>query len=338
PRDGVDFTGLKVAVIGTGSSGLQSIPEIAKQASSLHVFQRTPVYTTPSYNRKITEEERAEYRKHFTALRDASVQTPGGFVCHMDGLEAPKMASELGSKEAIMARFEECWQKGGFAFYGSFLDLIISPETSQYATEFFHNKIKSLVKDPKTAEALCPDYAPGCKRMCVDTNYYITYNLPHVNLVAGLKERPLKVIGGTDKMIELEDGSKYGPFDAIVLATGFDAMTGTLSKINITGRNGITLKDAWSAGPVNYVGLFIHGFPNMFHIAGPGSPSVLTMMINQIEQQVDWIGDAIHRLDEKGFKTIEATEEAQNAWVAGSNLAASMTLLNSCNSWYLGAN
>ncbi|KXS14875.1 cyclohexanone monooxygenase [Gonapodya prolifera JEL478] len=339
PREGVDFTGQKVAIIGTGSSGVQSTPEIAAQASSLHVFQRTPVYTAPAYNRKVTDAERDEYRKRLHELVAATMQQPGGFAAHLDGITPPTMSADFnGNKEKIMQRFEDCWKSGGFAFYGSFIDLILSPDCAKLATEFYHNKIKSLVKDPKTAENLCPDYPPGCKRMCVDTNYYVTYNLPHVHLVAGLKERPLKVVGGKDKFIELEDGSKYGPFDAIVLATGFDAMTGTLAKINITGRNGITLKDAWAAGPVNYLGLFIHGFPNMYHLAGPGSPSVLTMMIHQIEQQVEWIEEALKKMDAKGLKTIEATEEAQNGWVGFSNMAASMTLLNSCNSWYLGAN
>ncbi|KXS13473.1 FAD dependent oxidoreductase [Gonapodya prolifera JEL478] len=335
PREGVDFKGKRVAVIGTGSSGVQSIPVIAESAAQLTVFQRTPAYTVPARNHLVRPEEIEDARRNMEDLYRRELDSP-----LTNGLATPieKFMKEYGTDDQIEARFEELWSKGGLNFYVSFPDLLITPETSDRAKAFIHKKIKEIVKDPATSSALCPDYPPGCKRICADTNYWATYNLPHVQLVAGLKERPLRSVGGREKMITLEDGSQYGPFDAIVCATGFDAMTGALDKIHIKGRNGITLKDAWSAGPVNYLGLLIHGFPNMFHIAGPGSPSVLTNMIIAIEQHVEWIADTIVALDKAGDTTIEATEEAQNQWVGFVNAVADATLMKGCNSWYLGAN
>ncbi|KAJ3344249.1 hypothetical protein HDU93_000039 [Gonapodya sp. JEL0774] len=332
PREGVDFTGKSVAVIGTGSSSVQSVPVIAETAGSLTVFQRTPCYTIPARNRKVTAQEIAEARANMEELLRKEHESP-----LTNGLATPidVFMKDYGDDAAIEERFEKLWLEGGLNFYVTFPDFLITPETSDRAKAFIHKKIKEIVKDPKTAQDLCPDYPPGCKRICADTNYWATYNRPNVKLVAGLKERPIRTVGGKNKMIELEDGSSYGPFDIIVCATGFDAMTGALDKIQITGRQGITLKDAWSAGPVQYLGLLIHGFPN---IAGPGSPSVLTNMIVAIEQHVEWIADTITMLDKQNYVTIEATEEAQNAWVNHVNAVADMTLMKGCNSWYLGAN
>lgn len=201
-----------------------------------------------------------------------------------------------------------------------------------------HKKIKSIVKDPKTAELLCPDQVVSCKRLCIDTGYYPTYNLPHVKLVS-VKETPIKDVGGPKGMITLEDGTEHGPFDAIVCATGFDAMTGAVLKIDIQGKAGTTLKDKWSAGPLTMLGLMVDQFPNMFLISGPGSPSVLTNMIPSIEQMVEYVSDIIAYCGKEGIKTIEPTSETVNDWVKHVNEVANGTLYpTGCNSWYLGAN
>jgi len=335
PREGVDFTGKRVAVIGTGSSGIQSIPVIASKAADLTVFQRTPNYTIPAHNRSVPKEELENARVHREHIRQRALES----VITNGSIEPLNiMMADYGDDEKIEARFQELWDQGGLNFYLVFPDLLIVPATSERAKQFLHKKIKSIVKDPKTAEALCPDYPPGCKRICADTNYWATFNEPHVHLVSGLKENPIKVLGGTDKMIEMADRTKYGPFDIVVMATGFDAMTGALMRMKITGRDGITIQDAWAAGPVQYLGLLIHGFPNMYHIAGPGSPSVLTNMIVSIEHHAEWIADTIKKMDDEGIKSIEASEDAQNAWVGHVNLVADSTLMKGCNSWYLGAN
>jgi len=236
------------------------------------------------------------------------------------------------------------------------MNVMMDEACNDFVKDFMHRKIKSIVKDPEVAELLCPDYAVGCKvgiarrqsiscsmtvllfswiqRPCVDTNYYQTINNPRVKLVS-IKGNPIKTVT-KEGLITLEDGSSHGPFDAVITAIGFDVMTGSLDKIDITGRNRLTLKKAWEAGPSNYLGLFIRGFPNMYHIAGPGSPSVLSNMMTAIEQHVDWIADTIKDLDAKGIKTIEATKESQHAWVGHVNLIAGFTVWGSsnCSSWY----
>ncbi|TPX35890.1 hypothetical protein SmJEL517_g01801 [Synchytrium microbalum] len=333
PKGGVDFTGQRVAVIGTGSSALQSIPIIAAQAEHLTVFQRTATYTVPAWNRKLGAHEMDEDKENMDGLRAVGMKSAFGNAVFENYLKQMKDHTP----EEIEARFEKLWNDGGLFFYGAFPELLISQETSNAARAFFHKKIKAIVKDPKTAEMLCPEHPPGCKRICADTNYWDTYNRENVKLVS-IKGNPLKSVGGEDGYIVLENGERVGPFDSIVTAVGFDAMTGSLDKINIVGQNGLTLKKAWSAGPVNYLGLLIHGFPNMYHIAGPGSPSVLANMIYAVEQHVEWIGDAIVKMDKEHVKSINASEEAQNLWVGHVNAVADSTLLGSCNSWYLGAN
>lgn len=271
PKDGVDFTGKRVAVIGTGSSAIQSIPIIAKQATQLTVFQRTANYSAPAHNKDLTPDEVANQKVNYQALKEASQQSAFG----AGSFPASEKAFADVPKDELDEHLEKFWKVGGLSFMTCFQDLIVNQECNDYVKGFFHRKIKSLVKDPELAELLCPAQPVGCKRLCVDTDYYVTYNRDNVKLVS-IAGNPLKVVGGADGMIELENGDKYGPFDAIVSATGFDAMTGTLERINIVGKDGLTLKKAWEAGPTTYLGLFIHGFPNMYHIVGPGSPSVLT--------------------------------------------------------------
>ncbi|KAI9004953.1 cyclohexanone monooxygenase [Hyaloraphidium curvatum] len=333
PREGVDFTGKKVAVIGTGSSAVQSIPIIAQQAEHLTVFQRTPTYTAPAYNRKLTEEEVRNQKVDYAELCKKSAESGFG----AGSFPVPEKAFDEVPKEELDAHLDKFWAIGGLSFGTCFTDLVFNPVCNDYVKGYFHRKIKSLVKDPSVAEKLLPSHPVFCKRLCVDTDYYITYNRPNVSLVS-IKDNPIAKTGGADGKIVLKDGSEYGPFDAIVFAIGFDAMTGSLDKINIVGREGRTLKQEWEAGPVNYLGLFIHGFPNMYHIAGPGSPSVLTNMLTSIEHHTEWVADAIKDLDAKGVRTIEATEEAQKEWVGHVNMVAGLTIFPGCNSWYLGAN
>ncbi|KAI9025388.1 cyclohexanone monooxygenase [Hyaloraphidium curvatum] len=333
PREGVDFTGKRVAVIGTGSSAVQSIPVIAAQADQVTVFQRTPTYSVPANNAKLTPEQLASQKQRYDEIKALS-QLQGfgaGTFPNPTNMFADTPAEE---RDKIL---DAGWEEGGAGIMFAWADVITNPVCNDYVKDWFHRKIKSMVKDQETAQLLCPDYPVACKRLCVDTDYYITYNRPNVKLIS-IKVRPITYAGGKEGVVRLEDGSEFGPFDAIVTAIGFDAMTGSLDKISITGRDGLTLKKAWEAGPATYLGLLIHGFPNMYHIAGPGSPSVLTNMMTSIEQHVEWIADTIKDLDSKGISTIEATLDAQDAWVGHVNTVAGYSVYPTCNSWYLGAN
>jgi cation diffusion facilitator CzcD-associated flavoprotein CzcO len=329
PHEGVDFTGLRVGVIGTGSSGVQSIPVIAAQAADVTVFQRTPAYSLPARNRKLRPDEIAEMKENYRAYRQA--QKESGFGVPVP--PATQSALEV-SEEEREARFEEAWESGSLVnLLTTYTDLALSQEANDLAKEFIHRKIKDIVEDPQTAADLCPEYPVGTKRPCLDTQYYETYNRPNVQLV-NIQREPLVEI--TEKGIRT--AAEEYVFDAIVYATGFDAMTGSLTNVDIRGRGGASLKETWRAGPRTYLGIGSAGFPNLFMITGPGSPSVLSNMIVSIEQHVDWVCDAIAHLRDQGLRTIEASQEAQDAWVDHVNLIASYTLYPKANSWYMGAN
>jgi cyclohexanone monooxygenase len=237
------------------------------------------------------------------------------------------------SKEEVEAELEKRWQTGGLTFLGGFTDMLLDERANQYAQEFVHNKIRSIVKDPATAAMLCPKNIIGGKRLCVDTDYYAMYNLPHVHLV-DVSEKPIERI--TAKGV-LHDGKEYG-VDSVVYATGFDAMTGSYLRIDIRGRDGRELKEHWDAGPRTYLGLTVAGFPNMFMVTGPGSPSVLTNMLPSIEQNVEWITDAIGDMNDAQKRVIEATPDAEAAWVQHVNEVAELSLRSKVKSWYVGAN
>jgi cyclohexanone monooxygenase len=329
PHEGVDFTGKRVAVIGTGSSGVQAIPVIAEQAADLTVFQRTPNYSLPAFNRPLKPGEHEAAKESFMAERAKAKYTPAGINYPYN----PKSGLEV-SRDELYAELEERWFEGGFAFLGAYNDIVVSPEVNAVVADFVRNKIAGVVKDPETAALLTPtDHPFGTKRLCLDTNYFDTFNQPHVHLVS-VRDNPIERI--TPKGI-IAGGKEY-EFDAIVFATGFDAMTGALSKIDITGRGGRTLRDKWSAGPKVYLGLVSSGFPNLFTVTGPGSPSVLTSVIVAIEQHVEWIMDCIDFMKERGFETIDSEKGAEEGWVAHVNEVANMTLMMQANSWYLGAN
>ncbi len=330
PHEGVDFTGKRVAVIGTGSSAIQSIPIIAKQASQLTVFQRTPNFSIPAYNGPVPDDKRSAIAKDPAGYRQEARLSGGGVPVPLSTVSALSV-----SDDERMARYEQAWAEGGIIeFLSCYMDHVSNAAANELIAEFVRNKIRAAVKDPVTAEVLCPkDYPIGTKRLCVDTDYYVTYNLPHVRLV-DLRAHPISTI--TETGVDLVDEKLE--FDAIVFATGFDAMTGAIVSVDIEGRDGLTLKEAWSAGPLTYLGLMAKGFPNLYMVTGPGSPSVLSNMIVSIEQHVDWIADCIVNLRADGFDTIEPIDNAVNGWVQHVNDFANLTLMPQANSWYMGAN
>ncbi len=329
PHEGVDFTGKRVGVIGTGSSAIQAIPVIAEQAAHLTVFQRTPNFSIPSRNTAMPAEYEQWWKAHYPEQRQKARQMRTGVINDIN----EKGAMEVSAEERRRI-YEDRWAQGGTAFMASFADLITNKESNDTAVAFVHEKIRSVVKDPAVAELLLPKNHPiGTKRICVDTNYYQTYNRPNVTLV-DIKDAPIEEI--TPK--GLRTGGREYEFDAIVFATGFDAMTGSLLKMGIVGRGGLQLAQKWAAGPRTYLGVMTAGFPNLFLITGPGSPSVLSNMIVSIEQHVDWVVDCVTDLRAKGLETIEATGEAEDKWVEHVNEMAFRTLYPGANSWYMGAN
>jgi cation diffusion facilitator CzcD-associated flavoprotein CzcO len=330
PHEGVDFTGQRVAVIGTGSSAIQSIPHIAAQASELIIFQRTPNYSIPAHNRPLTAEEQENFRAQWRELRAANKQMPFGFGARYGA--SGRLAAET-SPEEQLAAYEQRWQLGGLPFMGTFADLLFNTSANATAARFVREKIQAAVRDPWVAEALSPQTIVGCKRLCVDTGYYDTFNQPHVRLV-DINLSPIEEITPHGIRTTMETFA----VDALVFATGFDAMTGALSKIDIRGAGGVRLADKWAEGPRAYLGLATAGFPNLFMITGPGSPSVLSNMLPSIEQHVDWIADCIAYMQNRQLYRIDPTTEAEEAWVAHVNEIADLTLMRGCNSWYLGAN
>ena len=328
PHEGVDFTGQRVAVIGTGSSGIQSIPLIAEQAKSLTVFQRSPNYSVPAHNRPLEADEVAAVKARYRTYRDENRET----AFHADFGYGEANALEVSEAERKQ-EFEARWERGGLPFLAAFADLMFDREANNLAAEFLRNKIRSLVDDPATAEKLVPQSVVGCKRLCVDTNYFATYNRDNVELV-DLQSEALERITATG----IDTSDRQLSFDSIVFATGFDAMTGALLRIDIQGCGGQTIQQAWEDGAKSYLGLAINGFPNLFMVTGPGSPSVLTNMLPSIEHHVDWISDCIATLRARGLNRIEATEDAQEDWVAHVNEVGDASVYPHCNSWYLGAN
>jgi len=326
PHDAVGFRGKRVAVIGTGSSGVQSIPVIAQEAEHLYVFQRTANFSVPGRNTPLDAVEQRSIKADYAGYRKRWAENPGSADFRIN------MTSALAVSDAERRReYEARWQSGGLPFVGAFMDLMLDRRANETAADFFRDKIRQTVSDPSVAGKLVPNLIWACKRLCVDTNYYETYNRPNVTLV-DLNETPIEEI--TRRGIRTKH--KEYELDCIVCATGFDAMTGALFAIDIRGRGGLPLRGKWSAGPVTYLGLMTAGFPNLFMITGPGSPSVLSNMVCAIEQHVNLIADILSHCN--GAKTIEAGVQAEHDWSAHVNEVAATTLFVGCNSWYLGAN
>jgi len=331
PREGMDFTTKRVGVIGTGSSGIQCIPLIAEQAKHLTVFQRTPAYSVPAGNHNLDPQWLADFKKGYSEFRIRNNATMGGFGC--DHPVSDLLALQVPDDDR-QGQYEHRWHAvGGLLFLGAYADLLIDPAANQTAAEFVRNKIRETVDDPAVAALLSPETMVGCKRLCTDTDYYQTYNRPNVSLV-DVQSSPIEAI--TETGLRTAEGTY--DLDCIVFATGFDAMTGALSKIEIKGRGGRLFSDKWADGPINYLGVGTAGFPNLFTIVGPGNPSVLTNMVATIEHHVGWVAECIDYLRSNAAKTIEVTPAAEVEWVAEVNAIADSTLFPTCNSWYLGAN
>ena len=327
PHEGVDFTGLRVGVIGTGSSGIQAIPAIARQAEKLVVFQRTANFSIPAWNERLKPEVQQAwkhaYREHRSRAREL-----GTLYEFSD--KAASQVSEQEREREYAAR----WKKGGVNFIHSFSDLMVNQASNDTIAEFVRGRIRAVVQDPAVAESLCPkDHPLGSKRICVDTGYYETYNRPNVKLV-DLKKTQIQEVVPTG----MRTADTLYELDAMVCATGYDALTGAVLNIVIRGRKGQELSKKWAHGPRTYLGLMTNGFPNMFIITGAGSPSVLVNMIVGIEHHVEWISDCLEHLRRLGRDTIEPTRDAEDGWVEHVNEAASRTLFPKANSWFLGAN
>jgi cyclohexanone monooxygenase len=338
PHSKVDFHGQRVGIIGTGSSAIQAIPEIAEEAEQLTVFQRTPNFSVPAANAPLDSEWVSGFKKHYPEHRDLyRLGNASGFGdLEIEPRVVAPVAETLDqlSGAALQAALEERWQKGGAYFLATVADTVVSPKTNEVVAEFVRDKIRAVVTDAETAEALCPTSHPiGTKRICVDSHYYKTYNRPNVSLV-DLTRTPIDHITSSG----VKTSERDYEFDVLILATGFDAMTGAMLKMDVRGVDGVSLREKWAAGPRSYLGIGISGFPNLFTITGPGSPSVLSNMLVSIEQHVDWMIACIQYMQERGWTRIEAEENAEGAWVAHVNEVADATLFPKGGSWYLGAN
>ena len=330
PHEAVDFSGQRVGVVGTGSSGIQSIPVIARQASHLVVFQRTPNFSLPARNEPLAPDRQAEVKADYRALREAARSSFSAIA-----VSAPtELALEVEPAER-QRRYEAAWARGGLmSVTTTFRDLILDQDANETAAEFIRSKIRDIVVDPDVARVLTPsDHPFATKRPCLDTGYFETFNRENVTLV-DLRQTPITEIVPTG----IRTTGGVHELDSIVFATGFDAMTGPLLRVDIRGRGDRPLSDKWSAGPRTYLGIATAGFPNLFILTGPGSPSVLSNMVMAIEQHVDWIADCLSFLGANGLDAIEATVEAEDAWVDQVNQLANATLFPRANSWYMGAN
>jgi len=330
PHDGVDFSDSRVGVIGTGSSGIQAIPIIARQARHLTVFQRTPSFSVPARNAPLSAARVQELKRDIKKIREFCRWSTIGQP--YDWQDADALAVD---REELNRQFEEDWQKGGFEWmFGSYRDLLVDERANQLAADFVRDKIRAIVNDPDVARRLLPSgYPIATKRLPLDQGYFETYNRDNVTLI-DLREDPIACIVAEG----IRTGEKLHELDAIVFATGFDALTGPLTRIDIRGRDGRTLTEKWAHGPRTYLGVATEGFPNLFMITGPGSPSVLGNMPVSIEQHVDWIAACIEHLELQGAATIEPTQAAENSWGAHVKELADATLFTQTDSWYMGAN
>ena len=329
PHEPVDFTGKRVAVIGTGSSGIQTVPVVARQAAHLTVFQRTPNFSIPAWNKPLEPEQQAAWKAKYADHRARARTTRSGILYEY----SQRGAFDVTEQER-QAEFERRWARGGANFTHAFNDLFVNAEANEAAAEYVRNRIRAIVHDPAVAERLMPrDHPIGTKRICVDTDYYETFNRPNVALV-DVRRSPIQAIepGG------IRTPEAVYEVDSIIFATGYDAVTGALARIDIVGRDGRRLKEKWTEGPRTLLGIMTAGFPNLFIITGPGSPSVLTNVVVAIEQHVGWVADCLAQMIEAGRRTIEPMPDAEEAWVAEVNEVAGRTLFPRAGSWYMGAN
>ena len=329
PHEEVDFSGQSIAVIGTGSSGIQSIPVLAKQAKKLTVFQRTPNYSIPSQNEPMTKKYERSWKDVYSERRKEMRYSAHGSLKDLN--DVPALSVDEDQRQEL---YTKRWAIGGTGFLGSFNDLLTNADANYTAAEYVRQQIKRVVKDKETAEILCPrSYPIGTKRICIDTGYFETYNRENVNLV-DISKKPIQRLVADGIIV---DDQLYA-FDSIIFATGFDAMTGSIFNVDIKGRGGLALKEKWNAGPKTYLGLMSASFPNLFMITGPGSPSVKSSMIMSIEQHVDLVIETLLSMRRKGLSVVEPELEAENKWVDHVQEVANKTLFPQANSWYMGAN
>lgn len=330
PHEAVDFTGLRVGLIGTGSSSIQSAPIIAEQAKHLTVFQRTANFSIPARNAALTAEERGTFRNNYPEIRRFAREVARNGIYALQ----PDRGALDDSDDVRNGKYAARWERGGLTFMYAYNNLGLDRTANDTAADYVRGKIAEIVKDSSTAKLLQPNSHPiGTKRICIDTDYFATFNRPNVLLV-DIKTNPIEEITANAVRVAGKDHE----VDALVMATGFDAMTGSVAKIDIHGRGGQTLNQKWAEGPKTYLGLMSAGFPNLFIITGPGSPSVLSNMIVSIEQHVDWIADCLAHMRKSGVATMEAGSQAEDKWVAHVNEVAHGTLYPQANSWYMGAN
>jgi len=329
PREPVSFAGKHVGVIGTGSSGVQSIPEIAREAAHLTVFQRTPQYTVPARNRPLDPEVLSHAREDWDAVRALMSKNPSG-----GPFEAPTRSALDDTPEQRQALYEELWEQGGFSFFtDGYCDLLTSEEANRTAADFVRGKIREIVRDSETAAKLMPDYYLGTKRPILDNGYYETFNRDNVTLV-DLREDPIEGITPAGVRTTMGDH----PLDMLVLATGFDAISGAMLHLNPKGRGGVALEEKWRNRIDTYLGIAIAGFPNLFMIHGPGTPGVLYNMPLGAERETEWIGNIVRHLREQGLGTVEPTPDAEEIWDREINEIANQTLYPLTDSWYTGSN
>ena len=330
PTTPVDLTGKRVGIIGTGASAIQAIPVIAETAGHLTVFQRTAQFTIPAENGPLDEDFVSMIKSNYREWRRRARASQGGFPVYASSVNALEVP-----EEERRAAYEAAWGAGGFTFtFGTFADITLNMDANKTAADFVRDKIDVIVKDQETAQKLKPTAFPfGTKRLPLDTNYYETYNRPNVSLV-DLRQDPLEEVN--EAGVKTSEGQH--DLDVLIYATGFDALTGPLEALGIIGKGGRSLNQAWEEGARTYLGLSVPGFPNLFTITGPGSPSVLSNMPVSIEQHVEWIGDCIGYLRDQGVTSIEATEDATETWTGHVQEIASKTLFPKAASWYMGAN
>ena len=329
PHEEVNFAGQNIAVIGTGSSGIQSIPVLAEQANNLTVFQRTPNYSIPSQNEPMTNKYERSWKDVYMERRKEMRYSAHGSLKDLNNV--PALSVDEKQRQQL---YSERWAIGGTGFLGSFNDLLTNADANYTAAEFVRQQIRKIVKDEETAEILCPTTYPiGTKRICIDTGYFETYNRKNAKLI-DISKRPIQRLVSNG----IVANEQLYVFDSIIFATGFDAMTGSLFNVDIKGRKGIALRDKWNAGPKTYLGLMSASFPNLFMITGPGSPSVKSNMIMSIEQHVDLVTDTLLRMRSEGLSVVEPELDAENSWVEHVQEVANKTLFPRANSWYMGAN
>lgn len=332
PREGVDFSGKRVGILGTGATGIQLVPELAKQAAHLYVFQRSATYSVPLRNRLFAPGEQEEAKARYREIRRQAWNAMLGIPYH-----TVKPSALADDPDERQRHYRQCWEAGNFTVWaGSYEDILFDPQANETAAEFLRERIRETVKDPKVAELLCPrpGTAFGTRRQPCDTEYYETFNRANVTLV-DIHGDPVDRL--TETALRTRSGKEY-ELDALIYATGFDAFRGSLYRMNIVGKDGERLEDHWQNGPQTYLGLAMHGFPNFFTITGPMSPSVLFNMPLGIEQHCEWITDCIEFMRRKGFAEIEADRDAEDQWIAETKAIADQTLMATAESWYTGAN